>query len=199
MGINQRWSGEGAIRAFVAVPLPEEARSCVEGVQRRLRGFAGVKWVEPENFHVTLRFLGNSPPELVQRLAQTLLRTLSDQKAFSLTLAGVGAFPSARRPQAIWVGVSEGKSRLEELARITEESAVASGFAPEERPFRAHLTIGRVKASPAPSGLSAAIMAEAEGAEIATITVENVVLMQSELRRSGPIYTPIECFPLARE
>ena len=195
--MNQRWSGEGAIRAFVAVPLPEEARSCVDGVQRRLRGFAGVKWVAPENFHFTLRFLGNSPPELVQRLAQTLLRSLSDQDAFSLTLGGVGAFPSARRPQAIWVGVTEGKSRLEELARITEQSAVASGFAPEERPFRAHLTIGRVKAPRAPSELIEAIAAE--GAEITTITVENVVLMRSELHRSGPIYTPIELFPLARE
>ena len=120
---------------------------------------------------------------------------LADQTAFSLTLSGVGAFPSPRRPRAIWLGVTEGAQALTALAERAEQAAVALGFAPEKRPFQAHLTLGRVKAPTAPPELVRALEG-AHDAVVGQMRVGEVVLMQSELRRTGPIYTPVAVFRL---
>jgi len=172
-------------------------RARAAAVQQRLRGPDGVKWVEPQNFHFTLRFLGYTQPDALQRLVPALSAAVAAHEAFSLTLAGVGAFPNARRPQTIWVGVSEGARPLESLAGSVERAVVAQGFSPEERPFRAHLTLGRVKAPRPPVELARALEAMPEGEEVARIQVGEVVLMRSDLRPSGPIYTPMEVFGLS--
>jgi len=103
-----------------------------------------------------------------------------------------------RRPQAIWVGVSEGSREMEQLARAVQQATATQGFAAEERPFRAHLTLGRVKAQRAPVELVEALEAEPAGAVVGRMCAAEVVLMRSELRRSGPTYTPLATFPLRR-
>jgi 2'-5' RNA ligase len=189
---------EQKIRAFVAVPIPPETQARVAAIQERLRSSAAVKWVEPLNLHFTLRFLGYTTQAALNEMEQDLRTALATEGVFSLTLSGVGAFPSLRRPHTLWIGVSEGGRELEGLARIAESAAIAHGFSPEERPFRAHLTLGRVKARQAPPELVQALEAEPPGAVVDRIGVEEVVLMRSVLHRSGPTYTPIARFPLAR-
>jgi len=187
-----------AVRAFVAVPLPPELGAGAAAVQERLRVCTGVKWVARENLHFTLRFLGNASPQALDLLARSLRDALADRAAFPITLGGVGAFPAVRRPQAIWIAVAEGSGDLEDLARRVESAAVAAGFPADERPFRAHLTVGRVKARPAPRELVRSLEAEPAGVPVGRMQVEEVVLMRSELRRTGPIYTPMASFPLRR-
>ena len=133
------------VRAFVAVPIPADTRARVAAVQQRLRA-DGVKWVEPTNYHFTLRFLGNTAAPTLAALRAALSEALAECQAFPLTLRGVGAFPNRQRPRTIWIGVGEGRQELEALAATVERVVVAVGCAPEPRPFRPHLTLGRVKA-----------------------------------------------------
>ncbi|HEX2998984.1 MAG TPA: RNA 2',3'-cyclic phosphodiesterase [Armatimonadota bacterium] len=185
-----------SIRSFIAVPIPESTRERVAAVQARLRGPAGVKWVEPDLFHFTLRFLGSISAATVADMETALFAALADQQAFPITLAGVGAFPQIRRPQTIWVGVTEGAYELEALATGVETAVEQLGFPPEARPFRAHLTLGRVKAPRPPQELVAALQAETPGALIDRMLVDRVLLMRSDLGRTGPRYTPLAEFPL---
>ncbi|MBI3947801.1 MAG: RNA 2',3'-cyclic phosphodiesterase [Armatimonadetes bacterium] len=183
------------VRAFVAVTLPAIRRDAIAAIQRRLMGAPGVKWVEPENFHFTLRFLGQIRRAAVESLCGRLRAGLAGRPAFSLCLSGVGAFPSTQRPRTVWLGVSQGARHLEALAAVVEAAVVAEGFPPEERPFRAHLTLGRVKVSPPPADLARALAAEA-AAQVGEMAVGEVVLVRSELHPSGPVYTPLAVFPL---
>lgn len=184
------------VRSFIAVLVPPNLRAGTASVQSRLRGAPGVKWVEPENFHFTLRFLGNVAPGRLQVMQAGLAAALAEEKAFDITLAGVGAFPSVRRPQTIWVGVTAGASTLEALAAAVEKAAVAQGFPPERRPFRAHLTLGRVKAERPPAELVRTLEAEPAGEVVGSMQVAEVSLMRSELYRAGPTYTRLAAFAL---
>ncbi len=201
MAVKARESGnEGRlVRAFVAVTLPPERRARAAAIQERLRGPAGIKWVDPDTFHFTLRFLGPTEPTVLDALSQSLQALAAGQPRFSIALAGVGAFPSVRRPQAIWIGVTQGAAELQRLADQVEEAAVRLGFEAERRPFRPHLTIGRVKAERAPAELVRALEAEPADECVGTVTVDEVVLMRSDLRPGGPIYTPLAVFPLRDE
>lgn len=192
-------SSEGRlVRAFVAVPLPQEVRERALAVQERLRT-GGVKWVEPQNLHITLRFLGYAEPSRLDAVAASLAAILRAERAFRVVLSGVDAFPNRRRPQTIWIGVGEGARELDALAAIVERVARDTGFEAERRPFRAHLTLGRVKAERPPEELVRALEREPLHAEIGTMAAQEVVLMRSDLRRDGPIYTPLATFLLCGE
>jgi 2'-5' RNA ligase len=187
------------IRAFVAVPLAEELRPGVVAIQDRLRRCpARVKWVEAQNLHFTLKFLGDIGPEGVQRVLAASRRAAENVSAFDLELAGVGAFPNPRRPRVVWVGSLAGAEALTELAERVEGHLAALGFARENRPFQAHLTIGRFRDPEQAGGLAEALAAEPE-AGLGTMPVRAFELMRSDLRPSGPIYTSLGTIPLSGE
>lgn len=183
------------IRAFIAVPLSVEQRDAVAALQRRLTGARGVKWVEPENFHFTLRFLGQVESTVLEHLRNRLQEGFARCPAFPIYLAGVGAFPSRRRPRTVWLGVTKGADELTALAQVANAATVAVGLPPEDRPFQAHLTLGRVKASPPSKELVQALENEA-ATEVGEMWVREVLLMRSDLRPTGPIYTALASFPL---
>jgi 2'-5' RNA ligase len=162
-------------------------------VARRLRerpGGDGVRWVRPEAWHVTLRFLGRIEASRVAPLARRASRELAELRPFALRLGPAELFPTPRRPRVVALGLAP-QAPLAELAQALERAVAAEGFAREERPFRAHLTLGRVRerSFPAVDGIAAA----AEEFE-----VEEVVLFRSELLPSGARYTPLERVPLGR-
>jgi 2'-5' RNA ligase len=177
----------GAIRAFFAIELGESARRAAAGVARRLRegpGGDGVRWVRPEALHVTLRFLGDVDPARVAPLASRAARELAALRPFALRLGKAELFPTPSRPRVVALGL-EPAAPLAELAGAVERAVVAEGFAPEERPFRAHLTLGRVRGPRFPSVTALEVPA-------AEIAVEEAVLFESELSASGSRYTPLE-------
>lgn len=183
------------LRLFVALELPGDVRRALAALVERLASTgADVKWVEEENFHLTLKFLGEVEPVRLAPLGEALSRAAAQMAPFRFTAAGTGAFPSARRPRVIWVGVEEGKEELRDLAGRMDRALADLGFPPEERPFSAHLTLGRVRSPKGMEELVRALGAATfEGREVA---VREVVLFQSVLGRAGPVYTPLGRYPL---
>lgn len=175
------------IRAFLAIPLSTEARAVVSGVADELSGEVpdrAVKWVAPERIHITVRFLGNTPVDKLEPLASRLDSIAGQHAPFSLELDSLGCFPNERRPRVIWVGVAGQTERLAELQKEIEGMVVDMGWEPEKRDFHAHLTLGRVKDKSVRIELP-----WGQGVAPATIPVQEVHLFESQLRRSGPVYT----------
>ena len=185
--MRERAPGRG-VRTFVAVQLPEELRAALGRLQDRLHvpGIP-VKWVEPDLLHLTLKFLGDVPVERLDAVFRGVERAAVRATPFEIVLNGVGAFPNARRPRVVWVGVSEGADTLADLAAAVDEALEIEGFPKEEKPFRSHATLGRVKErSRAVAALGAKITAEAPAFE--GFRVETIHIMRSTLTRRGPIY-----------
>jgi 2'-5' RNA ligase len=182
------------VRAFFAIELGEPARRAAADVARRLRaspGGDGVRWVRPEALHVTLRFLGDVEPARVAPLAGRAARDLAAFRPFVLRLGPAELFPTPSRPRVVALGL-EPAVALAELAAAVERAVVAEGFAPEPRPFRAHLTLGRVRDRRFPSVAALEVPA-------AEVAVEEAVLFQSELSPEGSRYTPLGRMPLGGE
>jgi 2'-5' RNA ligase len=179
---------EDPIRAFFAIDLDDAAREAVCDVLHVLRespGSEGVRWVRREALHVTLRFLGNIDPEQVVALAHAVGAEVAGQVPFAMTLGAVRLFPSPRRPRVVALEMAP-EAELFELAAAVERGTGACGFEPEDRRFRAHLTLGRIKKGrgPATQGLCVP--------DGTATPVEDVVLFRSELQRSGAKYSPLE-------
>lgn len=179
------------VRTFVAVLLDEGIRNRISDVQQRAMGLApGVKWVPPENFHVTLKFLGDVRRDEISHVQAAIDEVTAKLPAFDLNIRGMGVFPTPRRPRVIWVGVEEGREQLVELAKAVENRLVKAGFDKEEKPFKSHITIGRVKEGKPVPGLAEGLE-EIDTGELGVQRVASVAVMQSVLRPGGPIYTPL--------
>jgi 2'-5' RNA ligase len=180
-------------RLFLAVPLTEEARREVEaGLEPIARDLPG-RSVKPENWHLTLRFLGDTAPEQRDRLVRELEGTCLGP-AFSLEFGGLGAFPRAERARVLWLGVEQGATELTKLARSVESAAHRAGFAAETKPFRAHLTLNRIQ----PPRSVAALPAGRPRLAV-QMQVHEVVLFRSHLGRGPTRYEDLARFPLATE
>lgn len=177
-------------RIFVAVPLPDEVRMALSDRLGSLDVPGRI--VPPENWHITLRFLGWADDVAVDRMLAALDE--ADLGApFALMLGEMGAFPRPRNATVIWLAASKGLTRLEQLAAVAEEAAQSAGFGPEDRPFRAHLTLSRVRPAEDVSGL----LENFADADVAW-RCRSVVVYRSHLGRGGARYEPLETFPLTR-
>ena len=136
------------MRAFIGVALPESIRTSLHALQQELaESRADLKWVEPEQLHLTLKFLDEITEEQRQQVETMLRRVTASATPFMVQLDQVGAFPSRHAPRVIWVGLAEGTEELARMAAMIEEEARAMGLRREERPFASHLTVGRVRSS----------------------------------------------------
>jgi 2'-5' RNA ligase len=185
-----------AIRAFIAVEAADEMVARLTAVQDALRGAeADVGWTAPAGLHLTLKFLGDVAESRIPGLTEALAAVAGRQAPFTIRVAGVGVFPNPRHPRIIWAGVTDGADALRALASDVEAAMTAAGVPPEERPFRAHLTLGRVRA---PHGLQRLMplldryAAEDFGAQ----PVASVTFMRSELSPHGARYTVLARLPL---
>lgn len=179
-----------ATRIFVAVPLPDEVRMALADRLEPL-DMPG-KVVPLENWHITLRFLGWTDDVAFDRMLAAL-DELDLGSPFNVRLGVMGAFPRPQNATVIWLAVSEGVTRLEELATAAEEAAESAGFGPEERPFRAHLTLSRVR----PAENVSDLLDSFPGADLGW-RCGSVVVYRSHLGRDGARYEPLETFPLTR-
>jgi len=178
------------LRSFVAVEIPSSIRQALGALQAKLRGSGEVKWVRPESIHLTLKFLGEIQPEAVAEIRETLGEVTRRHEPFSVRVSGVGCFPGLSQPRVVWVGLSGDGGRLRSLQGDVESAMERLGFPKEERPFRPHLTLGRVR-SPRGRDLLVARIRALEETELGEFTVRSVVQFQSELHPSGARYTPL--------
>lgn len=186
-------------RAFIAVELDAALQRVVADLQERMRASgARLRWVKPQNVHFTLRFLGEVPAAQLARAVVAVRETARAAAPFVVTIAGLGAFPNFDRPQVIWLGTREGAEALERLAGTLETSLARQGFAPESRPFRPHLTLGRARDDRKWGDLVRALQ-RFRDQEIGRQEVRAVTVMESRLTSEGPVYTPREQVPLNQE
>lgn len=196
-------------RLFIAVPMPEMVRDRLRDLIDRLEpeGWP-MRWVDPDNAHLTLHFLGDTPPEEAEILRLALGPVVGQHPAFDLRTAGLGVFPKLKRPRVLWLGVWGPAHRLEAIYNDLGDLLDDIQFDIEEKPFSPHITLGRVRSGSnvpvrdLPEQLRAAID-EMAGEGLADpknglpLPVEEVLLIRSHLNREGPRYEVIEHFPLA--
>jgi 2'-5' RNA ligase len=154
-----------------------------------------VVWVAPENFHLTLKFLGGIDTGRVPDVDKALADAVAGRSPFQLTLRGLGAFPSVGRPRIIWAGIADGAAELAAVAARVDHALVPLGFPAEERPFSAHVTLGRVRTPRRNPRLSQALSAAAD-VELITVPVARVSLMRSDLSPRGARYSELAGHPL---
>ncbi len=180
------------LRAFFALELPAAARDrAAEATLALHRAMpTGVRWTKPENLHLTLKFLGDVSAEQVPRLISRADAKLRRVPPFEVELAGFGALPNARAARILWLGVAKGSRETARIARKLDAAAASIGVERERRPFRAHLTVGRlrpparapIESVEAPSGIA--------------FCVEEVILYESRLSSEGARYILLARLPL---
>jgi 2'-5' RNA ligase len=186
----------GTIRCFVCVEVGEEARGALSRwIREARRALPDAKWVRAEHLHVTLRFLGSLSGRVLEDLREGLAKGFSSLApgGFLLTLGCLGAFPSRGPARVLWVGLEGERERLVRLAEEAEAQAERIGLSRESRPFSPHLTLARAREGRPllPQDLKG-LPEPPEG----TIRVSEALLMRSDLRPEGPLYTPLARFPL---
>ncbi|UCB57683.1 MAG: RNA 2',3'-cyclic phosphodiesterase [Candidatus Omnitrophota bacterium] len=136
------------IRSFIALELTSKVQKQLGNIQEELKkSDADVKWVNPEGIHLTLKFLGNVSPQLLEEIKKALTQLAKSHKSFELKISQIGAFPTTEHPRVIWVGIEEGREETLKLAQDLEERLIKFGFLKEKRAFKAHLTLGRVRSA----------------------------------------------------
>jgi 2'-5' RNA ligase len=184
-----------SLRTFIAFELPEAVSDHLRVFQTRLQTLGtGIRWVRPRNIHLTLKFLGDIRPEELQDAKTALDKAVLGQGPIQLAVRGIGVFPGRRKPRVIWAGLADQVPQLLEFQKRLENIFSDCGFAREERPFKAHLTLGRVK-----GGLDAEPLDEAlrhiDQYPALGFQAEQVILFKSDLMPNGPIYTRLHTAP----
>ena len=197
--MNQR---SDSIRVFIALVLSSQA---IKALTRTICALTRdipteVRWVDPSGIHLTLKFLGNIRPILVGQVfeAMTQASHINDSgsnrnSAFKLSLSQLGVFPNVRRPRVLWAGIQGDLTILAELQARVEEAAGRIGFAPEQRPYRPHLTLGRVhEGVPPPARLQIGqAVSEAKLEPSPPWLVDSLHLIRSNRRPEGATYTSL--------
>jgi len=176
------------LRLFVALDLPEPVRDRLAGLQG---GVPGARWVAPETMHLTLRFVGEVDDPTARDLDAALSRV--DAPAFELSIVGVDCFEAQRKPQTLWAGVEAGPA-LAHLRDKVDRAAVAAGLGPDDRKFRPHVTLGRLKQ--APRERVARWLAENGLLRLGPVAIDRFALYSSHLTADGPIYEELADYPL---
>jgi len=174
-----------SIRSFIAIKIPglDPLRRVLKDLSEMGRA---LKAVDPNNLHVTLKFLGETDVDLVPEILKLVVEEATALAPCELTIAGLGVFPHAQRPSVVWAGL-EGAETLSALAADLEAGLELLGFAKESRPFVPHLTLARVKAKP-PESLGGLLSRHAK-TPFGTARIEQVELIRSELGPDGSRYT----------
>ena len=185
------------MRLFIGINLPKKQRAQIHRVARALREEdLPVRWIEPDNFHVTLKFLGDVRPEQVDQIKEIVQRVAASTRSFSTELTGFGAFPTVRRPRIIWLGVTA-NPELRCLKQDLEWSLSDMGFETETRAFHPHVTLGRASTTRG-AGVFRSLDTTLASLEFAAeLRIHTVDLIRSQLSREGARYGVVASARLA--
>lgn len=185
------------VRCFISIELPDDVRRSIDSLIAELRkAGADIAWVAPEKIHLTLKFLGSTDDSLIPKLAELISKKLSQNNIFYIKIVGVGCFPSEKRPRVLWIGI-ENSEALSDVQKQVDASVGEFGFAPEERPFSPHLTIGRIRSQRGISGILRRFP-EFRTADFGAVEAKNIHIMKSELKPAGAEHTSMAEIPIGR-
>ena len=180
------------VRAFVAIETGSEVRSAAARLIEKLAAAgADVKWVETDNMHVTLKFLGDVALKETARICEAVQKAADKVEPFELEFRGAGAFPNAARPRTVWLGTAEGHEPMLRLFERVDSRLAKLGFRRESRAFHAHLTLGRVRRGGPQIARLGQLLQENADYPAGTSRVDEVIVFSSELGPSGPSYHPL--------
>jgi 2'-5' RNA ligase len=188
---------EKNIRAFLAIEPPENILQAMSRLQEKLkREISGrISWTKPQGQHLTLKFFGDISTENVNNICSAVQNRVASEQSLNLKIEKLGVFPDARRPRVIWCGISGDLEKLIALQKILDRDFADIGFPAEDRPFQAHLTLGRIKDSQGLTGISEALIKNS--AFVAgEFNCTELILFQSKLSPQGAIYTKLAEFAL---
>lgn len=185
------------MRIFVAVEISNEIRVRIReliGVFQNQLGDRAVRWVKPENIHLTLKFIGEMPRERLPDLERVVEQALSAIEPFEFRVRGANCFPSFERPRVLVVGIDDPNAQLSQIQSSIERGAAEAGFARERRKFSPHLTLGRVRRRSAKAELEkiSVTLREHRETEIGNELVSQISIIRSELTPRGPKYTALK-------
>jgi len=187
------------LRTFIALPISASMKSGFHDAIEPLRSAlpAGVRWVPEENIHLTVKFLGEQPAARIDAMKPLLQSLVQRIPPMSLTVGGVGCFPSPSRPRVLWIGLEEPTGTLKRLVMDLEQTLESLGVEPERRSFHPHLTFARIK-KPLSKGELERFRHQLDALHMITFgeeIVNELVLFRSDLRREGPLYSALHTFP----
>lgn len=194
------------IRTFLAVELGDDLRNRVMLLQQELRQRLGrdsskdirITWVQPSSIHLTMKFLGDIDEHLIDPMCEAVGRAMTGHEALQMPIERLGTFPRPQQPRVLWVGPSEqweqgdDAKRLAALHRAVEDCCQSLDVASEGRPLSPHLTVARIKVGERHVGQALAKSGVMDRPiSLGSLVVESVVLMKSELRPTGSVYTKL--------
>jgi 2'-5' RNA ligase len=184
------------MRLFLAYCLPDDVSESIVRATASARALApGVRWVPARRLHLTLKFLGDRPTHDLPALGEATHRALASASAVPVTARGIGAFPNFSRPRVVWLGMHP-TPPLTMLAARLDAALAPLGYPTETRPFRSHVTLGRVASPLQPTQREALVEALGEVDASWALTVRDVVLLQSSIDARGLRYEPLHTIPL---
>ncbi len=198
-------SFKSLIRTFVACEISQGVRDAVRKVLEPIRReFPALRWVDDNQFHTTLKFLGDVPLTDIHQVVKAVQRACSRSTQFDLVFEGIGAFPSLDTPRSFWVGVRDGVDEIRTLAADIENELLPLGFRPEHRQFMPHLTVARAKQEfrvrrehpGSPASILTELLEQEKDRFFGSSPVDEVIVYSSELSRSGPKYEVLSTIPL---
>jgi len=178
------------MRTFIAVELPQEIKNNLKCLQEKLKSSStDVKWVEPNNIHLTLKFLGETDTEKIPLIKKIIHELSARIPPFKAEISSLGAFPNLNHPRVIWIGLNEKNNFLKKMAEELENKLFELGFPKENRPFSAHITLGRVRSNLNLKDLLEKLKTlENFSLKKEDCVIEKIALYKSVLTPNGPIY-----------
>jgi 2'-5' RNA ligase len=188
---------EKNIRAFLAIEPADEVLAAVARLQEKLKKeISGkISWTRPQGNHLTLKFFGSIDLADVENISAAVKKQAAAAAPLVLKVEKMGVFPDLRKPRVLWVGIAGDSEKLVLLQNKLEADFEVLGFPRENRPFRAHLALGRIKDARTAAGIEAAIKKHSNFTT-GEFPVNELILFQSKLTPQGAIYTKLETFPL---
>lgn len=184
------------MRLFIAADLTAQQKKEVSALQRRLSGYLeGIKWVREEGLHLTLKFLGEVDPGRIAALEAALAAAAGEVPPFQMRCGGVGVFPAPGRARVIWAGLQEGAAALTKTANVLERELLRSGFPRSNRPFKPHLTLGRVR-DPLPEQVIRRFLEQESSILTSPALIDTLTLYRSNLTPRGALYEPLRKYYL---
>ncbi len=178
-----------SIRAFIAAEISGEIHACAKkAIERLSQCNADIQWASLDQMHLTIKFLGEVDFTGLSQVCRSLEKAVAGIEPIEVECGGIGAFPRPDRPRTLWLGINDRDNRLSHLATVVEDAMAAIRFRREHRPFRPHLTLGRLRSQ---NGAVADAIESGDFTANGRLVIDELILFSSELTKNGPVHRPV--------